>query len=63
MIDSARFMASSLSNLADKLTEAIHKIRCNDCYCFLEYQSVKDNLIKYDAYLTIEIIQTNLMKN
>ena len=56
-------MASSLSNLADKLTEAIHKIRCNDCYCFLEYQSVKDNLIKYDAYLTIEIIQTNLMKN
>ena len=56
-------MASSLSNLADKLTEVIHKIRCNDCYCFLEYQSVKDNLIKYDAYLTIKIIQTNLMKN
>ena len=40
-------MASSLSNLVDNLTEGIHKIKCKDCYCFLEYESVKDNLIKY----------------
>ena len=33
--DSARFMASSLSNLADNLTEKIHKINCKDCDCFL----------------------------
>ena len=46
-IDSARFMASSLSNLVDNLTEGIHKIKCKDCDCFLEYESVKDNLIKY----------------
>ena len=46
-IDSARFMASSLSNLVDSLTERIHKIKCKDCDCFLEYESVKDNLIKY----------------
>ena len=46
-IDSARFMATSLSNLADNLTEGIHKIKCKDCDCFLEYESVKDNLIKY----------------
>ena len=40
-------MASSLSNLVDNLTEIIHEIKCKDCDCFLEYESVKDNLIKY----------------
>ena len=40
-------MATSLSNLVDNLTEGIQKIKCKDCYCFLEYESVKDNLIKY----------------
>ena len=44
-IDSARFMTSSLSNLVDNLTEGIHKIKRKDC--FLEYESVKDDLIKY----------------
>ena len=46
-IDSARFMASSLSNLVDNLAEGIHRIKCKDCDCFLEYKIVKDNLIKY----------------
>ena len=46
-IDSARFMVSSLSNHVDNLAEGIHKIRCKDCDSFLEYESVKDNLIKY----------------
>ena len=40
-------MASSLSNLVDNLAEGIHKIKCQDCDCFLEYESFKDNLIKY----------------
>ena len=40
-------MATSLSNLVDNLTEGIHKIECKDWDCFLEYQIVKDNLIKY----------------
>ena len=43
----ARFMASSLSNLFDNLLDGIHKIKCKDCDCFPEYESVKDNLIKY----------------
>ena len=43
LIDRARFMASSLSNLLDNLTEGIHKIKCKDCDSFLEYESVKDN--------------------
>ena len=46
-IDSARFMASSLSDLVDNLAERIHKIKCKDCDCFIEYESVKDNLIKH----------------
>ena len=40
-------MASSLSNLVNNFVEGIHKIKCKDCGCFLEYESVKDNLIKY----------------
>ena len=39
-------MASSLSNLVDILTEGVHEIKFKDCDCFLEYESVKDNLIK-----------------
>ena len=49
-IDSARFMATSLSNLNDNLPEGIHKIKCKDCDCFLEYESFKDNLIKERDY-------------
>ena len=44
LTDSARFMATSLSNLADNLI--IHKMKCKDCDCFLEYECVNDNLIK-----------------
>ena len=29
-------MIASLSNLADNLTERIHKIKCENCGCFLE---------------------------
>ena len=46
-IDSAKFMATSLWNLVDNLTEGIPKIKCKVCDYFLEYESVKDNLIKY----------------
>ena len=39
-------MAASLSNLVDDLTERIYKVKCKDCDYFLEYESVKDDLIK-----------------
>ena len=45
-IDGARFLARSLSNLIDNITERIHKFKREDCDYFLEYESVKDNLIK-----------------
>ena len=40
-------MARSLSNLVDNLAKEILKIKYKDCGCFLEHESVKDNLIKY----------------
>ena len=45
-VDTARFMATLLSNLVDNLTEGNHKVKCKDCDYLLEYESVKDNLIK-----------------
>ena len=39
-------MASPLSNLVDNLAEGIHKIKCQDSDCLLEYESVKNNLKK-----------------
>ena len=38
-IDSAKLMGSWLSNLVDNLTGRIHRIKCKDCNCFLEYES------------------------
>ena len=45
LIDSARFMGTYLSNLVDNLTEWIHKIKYKDCGCFVENESVRDNLM------------------
>ena len=63
LIESARFMASSLSNLVNNLSEGLHRIKlelghgdkkCETCGikykycdCFLEYIEFKDDLIKY----------------
>ena len=45
-IDSARFITTSLSNLVDNFT-GVSKIKCKDCDFFYDYESVKDNSIKY----------------
>ena len=34
IIDRARFMTSSLSNLVHNLGESVHKIKCKDFDCF-----------------------------
>ena len=49
LIDSAIFMASSSSYLVDNLAEGIHKIKYKGCDCFLEYESVKYNLMRYKS--------------
>ena len=38
-------MAGSLSNIVDNLVERIHKIKYKECYCFLEYEYGKHDLI------------------
>ena len=66
-IDSARFMASSLSNLVNNLSEGIHRIKCKCehddkkcqtcgikykyCDCFLQYANFKDDLIEYKCLI------------
>ena len=60
--DNARFVASSLANLVDSLAEGIHKIKCKDCDCFLEYESAKNNLIKYKC-LSCNKIYSNKIDN
>ena len=44
------FMVSLLSSLVNNSAEGIHKVKCKNCGCFLEYESVKDNLIKYKCF-------------
>ena len=39
-------MASSLPDLANHLAKGIYKVKWKDCSCFLEYDSVNNNLIK-----------------
>ena len=63
IIDRARFMTSSLSNLVNNLFEGIHEIKCKYVHddikceicvtkykyfdCFLEYMNFKNDLIEY----------------
>ena len=63
LIDSARFMASSLSNLVNRLSEGVHRIKCkygNDdkkwetcgikykyCNCFVDCTNFKYDLLGY----------------
>ena len=49
-IDSTGFMATSWSNLIDNLTEGIHNINYKYSGCFLEYEILKDNLMKQKRF-------------
>ena len=55
-------MASSLSNTVDNLAEGFHKIKWKDCNCSLEYESVKDNLIKLNVYLAVKKLDEKFKK-
>ena len=78
-IDSARFMASSLSNLVTNLFEGIHRIKCKYghddkkcetcgikhkyCNCFREYGNFKDDFIECKYLLCNKNINTSLRKS
>ena len=51
-IDSARFMASSLPNLVDYLSESIHKITCTNCNKFcIENRNIKDGFNRIQMFM------------
>ena len=43
LIDSSRFISSSLSSLVDNLSEELHSEKCADCKSHLDYMSIKDD--------------------
>ena len=78
-IDSARFMASSLSNLVNNLSDGIRKIKCKHrhedkkcetcgikctyCDCFHEYTNFKDALITHKCLRCNKNYQHKFDKN
>ena len=74
--DSARFMASSMLNLANNLSAGVHRIKCKlgygdkkceicgikykCCDCFLEYKSFKDDLKECKCLVCNENCQTKI---
>ena len=49
-IDNYRFMASSLSKLADNLSEGIHNNKCSDCGSNLDYIKIKNEKLILKCY-------------
>ena len=49
-IDSYRFMASSLSKLADNLSEGIHNNKCVNCNYCLDYIKIKNEKLILECY-------------
>ena len=62
-IDSAVFMASSLSNLVDNTAKGIHKIKRKNCNTScIDYTNAKDDLIEYQCLCCNKDYQKRLMK-
>ena len=49
-IDSFRFMSSSLSILADNLSEGLHSDKCTDCKSYLDYMITKDEQLIFRCF-------------
>ena len=47
LINSVRFVTSSLSSLADNLSEHLRKGKCKDCKLNLEYMAAKNSLLTF----------------
>ena len=75
-IDSSRFMANSLSNLVNNLSEGLPRIKCKlvhddkkceicvikykYCDCFLEYKNFKGEIIEYKCSICNKNCQIKL---
>ena len=49
-IDVFRFMSSSLSNLADNLSEGLHSDKSTDCKFYLDYMTTKDEQLIFRCF-------------
>ena len=56
-------MSSSLSSLADNLSESLHGDKCTDCNSCLDYMSVKDYQLVLGVLSVTRIIRKTLIKN
>ena len=56
-------MESSLSNPADNLMKGIHTIKCKDCNCLLEYETVNDSLINWKCLSCNKHFLKKIVKN
>ena len=50
LIDSFRFMSSSLPNLVDNLSEGLHGDKCVDCKSCLDYKSIRDDQLIFRCF-------------
>ena len=63
LINSTRYLASSLAKLVHNLAEGIHKIKCTNCnMCCLEYANAKDNPIENKCLYCTKNYQKSPMK-
>ena len=63
LIDSYRFMASSLSKIVDNLSEEIHNNKCSDCGFNLDYIKIKNEKLILECYNCKQRYKKNLIKN
>ena len=62
-IDSFRFMSSSLSNLADNLSEGLHSDKCTDCKSCLGYMITKDGQLIFRCFECKKNCEKTLIEN
>ena len=58
-IDSYRFMASSLSKLADNLSEGIHSNKCSDYCSNLDYIKIENEKLILECYNCKQLLKTS----
>ena len=63
IIDSFRFMATSLSMLVNNLMEDIHGDKCVDCKSDLSYMKVMDEILIFRCFNYKKTIKKKLAKN
>ena len=62
LIDSCRFMSTSLSNLVSNLSEGLHNYRCIDCKSCLDYMATKDEQLIFRCFRCKKNYEKNFNK-